>query len=307
MAYTIGVDIGGTKVAAVIIDEYEEILHRKEIPSNTRDKETMFRQVLVCIENLLAESEIPYEAIAGMGVGVPGKVDRENGIAVFQNNLPWRNFPLVARLQEHFPFPNVAIENDVYMAAFAEWQAMDASDEDTFVYLTVSTGISCSIIQHGKFLRGTGFAGEIGLLPVLAKSSPGGVNILEKSASGTAIQELAIKHFNKSDITTEEVFLEYQKGNETARSLIGEVVESLAHGIYSIICLLDPQKIILGGGVINKQPYLLDLVKKELMRFLIPEQQHVLQHMHASHFKENSGLVGAGFMGKGSGFLTSNL
>ena len=297
MTYKIGVDIGGTKIAAVIIDQHGSILHRNEVPSNTKDKETMFRQVVRCIENLLTESGTPYEAIEGMGVGVPGKVDRENGIAVFQNNLPWGNFPLVNRLKKQFPFQHIVIDNDVYMAAFAEWKAAEIGNKGTFVYVTVSTGLSCSIIQDGKFLRGTGFAGELGLLPVLAKSSPQGIDRLEQAASGTAIQRLAAIHFNNPDMTTADVFLEYQNGNGLAINLIGEVVESLAHGVYSIISLLDPQKIIFGGGVINKQPFLLELVKEELMRFLIPEQKGVLKNIYCSCFKENSGLVGAGFKG----------
>ncbi|MDN8674762.1 ROK family protein, partial [Staphylococcus aureus] len=78
------------------------------------------------------------------------------------------------------------------------------------------------------------------------------------------------------DLTTKDFFQAYAEGNPKAIALMNETAESLAHGIYSIICLLDPHKIVLGGGVINNNPFLLDLVKESLKDYLIPEQQHAL-------------------------------
>ncbi|MFD1037212.1 ROK family protein [Virgibacillus byunsanensis] len=298
MRYTLGVDIGGTKVAAVIISESQEILYRAEVPSNPQDKEKMFKQVVKSIDMVLTESNLQVKDIEGMGVGVPGKVDRENGIAIYQNNLPWENFPIVKRLQESFSIENIIIDNDVYMAAFAEWTAANIKGEKTFVYVTVSTGVSCSIIHNGSFIRGAGFAGELGLFPVLSHSTSRGLNNLEKAASGPAIQKLAVQYFDDGDITLEDIFRKYQNGDSTAQILIQEVIDSLAHGIYSIICLLDPHKIVFGGGVMIHNSFLLDLVKTELRNYLIPEQQNILSRMEISHYKQNAGIIGAGLKGK---------
>jgi len=79
--------------------------------------------------------------------------------------------------------------------------------------------------------------------------------------------------------------------------LLNEVVGSLAHGIYSIICLLDPHRIVLGGGVVNKNPFLLELIKESLKQYLIPEQQHSLESLHISRLKGDSGIVGAALKG----------
>ncbi|ASK62193.1 kinase [Virgibacillus phasianinus] len=296
MTYALGVDIGGTKVAAVIIDQHGKILYRAEVLSNRVDREKMFKQVVKSIEIVLANSSLEISDMKGVGVGVPGKVDRKNGIAIFQNNLPWTNFPILERLRDYFSVENIVIDNDVYMAAFAEWKVSNTLDKDTFVYLTVSTGVSCSIIHEGSFVRGTGFAGEVGLFPVLADTAPNGIQTLEQSASGPAIQRLAQKHFNRSDITIQDFFDEYRKGNPAALATMSEIVKSLAHGIYSVICLLDPHKIVFGGGVINHNPFLLDLVRKELQHYLIPEQ-HATNRMQTSHLKENAGIVGAGLRG----------
>src|SRR5699024_3805276 len=161
-----------------------------EKKSNTNDREIMFAQVLKSIRMVQKESGIPFEKIVGTGLGVPGKIDREKGIAVFQNNLPWENFPIVERLKNELPLENIVLDNDVYMATFAEWKATGANPQDTFVYITISTGISCSIIHQGSFIRGNGFAGEIGLLPVYHNplSEENSIITLEHSASGSAME-----------------------------------------------------------------------------------------------------------------------
>ena len=294
MTYALGVDIGGTKVATVLMNKNGEIHTRSEVASNPSEKEKMFKQVVKSIEMVLEESKVGISEISGIGVGVPGKIDRENGIAVYQNNLPWRNFPIVSRLQDYFSIEKVVIDNDVYMAAFAEWKISDINQEDTFVYVTVSTGISCSIIQQGSFLRGNGFAGELGLFPVSARSSARGIDNLEKVASGPAIQKLAEARVNNPDLTTQDFFQKYKDGHSYAKVLMGEIMDSLAHGLYSIICLLDPHKIVIGGGVINNNPFLLDLIKESLGHYLIAEQQQSLERLYVSELKGDSGVIGAG-------------
>ena len=211
MTYALGVDIGGTKVATVLIDESGRILNRSEVESIPTDKEKMFGQVIKCIEMVLEDSSVQMEEVNGIGVGIPGKVDRENGIAIYQNNLPWKNFPIVSRLQDYFSIKNIVIDNDVYMATYAEWKVANLNTEDTFVYLTVSTGISCSIIHRGSFLRGNGFAGEIGLFPVLSKTNANGMESLEKVASGPAIQKRVEKLFTNQSLTTKDLFRKIPK------------------------------------------------------------------------------------------------
>ena len=297
MTYSLGIDIGGTKIATVIIDGNGKVHNRSEVPSNSLDSEDMFERVVQSVEIVLKEANLSTNEIVGIGVGVPGKVDRENGIAVFQNNLPWENFPIASRLRGRFSIESITVDNDVYMATFAEWQVSNLNEEETFVYLTVSTGISCSIIHKGEFLSGHGFAGELGLLPVTTKSVMNGTERLEKAAAGPAIKNYAEKQFNNPNLMTKDFFQILEQGNLEARKFISEVADSLAYGIYSIICLLDPHKIVLGGGVINNNPFLLDLIKESLKGYLIPEQRHALGRLYVSKIKGDSGAVGAGLKG----------
>lgn len=282
MKKSIGIDIGGTKIAAGIIMESGELLHRTEVKSDPTDRENMFTQVVTAVEQVLEGTS--FSEIEGIGVGVPGKVDRENGIAVFQNNLPWQQFPIAARLQEQFGAKTITIDNDVCMAAFAEWKAAKGKTNETFVYVTISTGIACSIIHHGSFFRGAGFAGELGLIPVLSKE---GNERLEILAAGPGIQKIA-------GIPTKDVFTGYLNGLQEFQSIIDEVTGHLAQGLYSISSLIDPHKMVFGGSVIVNNPFMLELIKEKLKIYQLPEQQHLLEQMSISTLAQNNGVVGAG-------------
>ncbi|EKN65254.1 glucose kinase [Neobacillus bataviensis LMG 21833] len=294
MKKAIGIDIGGTKIAAGIVSETGELLHRAEVKSDPSDSEKMFARVIDAVEQVLKDSSLSITDMEGIGVGVPGKVDRERGIAVFQNNLPWPQFPVTARLREQFGLERITIDNDVYTAAFAEWKASEAKRDETFVYVTISTGISCAIIHKGSFFRGAGFAGELGLIPVLSKTAENKLERLEFASAGPAIEKLAQKELQQANLSTKNVFEQYQAGTQEYQTIIDDVTDNWAQGLYSISCLLDPHKVVFGGSVIANNPFLLDLLKEKLKAYQIPEQQHLLNHMSISTIKNNNGVIGAG-------------
>lgn len=294
MTYSLGIDIGGTKIASGLIDENGSCLYRAELPSVKIDREAMFEQVVLCIEQLLQRSKFSTDALTGIGLGVPGKVDIENGIATYQNNLPWANFPLVERIKERFSIENVVMDNDVYMATFAEWKTRGGNIRETFVYLTISTGISCCTIHNGDFIRGTGFAGEVGFIPVAGTGQR-----LEETASGPGIEKRARAYFSKMDKNpiqsdAKKVLASFKAGNPESIKIMAKPLDALAEAIYEIACLLDPDKFVLGGGVINHNPELLAPIKKSLERYLVLEQTTLLNRMELSQLKGDAGLVGAG-------------
>lgn len=294
MEYVIGVDIGGTKIAAIVADSFGNIIQRNELPSIKRDAEEMFQQVVQCINELICITDVSIQQIQSMGIGIPGKVDGKKGIAVFQNNLPWVNFPVVERMKEQFPsIKHISIDNDVYMAAYAEWDLTDLPREATFVYVTVSTGISCSIIHNGKFLRGNGFAGELGLLHMEENERNQTTRTLENVASGPGLLRSARACYNDPDLEIDTLFLKYRQKDKQALKLINNMIDSLAKGLYTIICLIHPHQIVCGGGVINHQPYIIDLLNKLVSDYMIPEQQMNSQPIKISRLREDAGVIGA--------------
>ena len=290
MKKAIGLDIGGTKIAAGIVTEHGELLGRVEVKSDPSGREAMFARVCEAVEQVLNEVSISIDQIEGIGAGVPGKVDRKEGIAIYQNNLPWGNFPIRERLADRFKENRIIIDNDVYMAAFAEWVSQKDLEE-TFVHITISTGIASSIIHKGDFIRGAGFAGELGLIPVLIGDSN---ERLEKIAAGPGIRKLAEKELKQDIGSTKDVFDRFLSGAEGYDVIIEQIAEYIAQGIYSISSLIDPHRIVFGGSVIVNNPFLLDLIKNKLKAHQLVDQQHLLNHLYISRLRENNGVVGAG-------------
>lgn len=294
MKKSIALDIGGTKIAAGIVTESGELSHRMELKSDVTSSETLFNQVVQLINQLVTDSGTSLDEIEGIGVGVPGKVDIPNGIAVFQNNIPWENFPVVKRLKEIFEVKTIVIDNDVYMAAYAEWKMAQMSNEETFVYMTISTGVSCTTIHNGSFLRGAGFAGELGLIPVLSESNDSKNERLEQVGSGPAIKKLAEKKLGLKETTTKDVFENYTKGVDGYFMIIEEIADNLAQGVYAVTSLIDPHKIVFGGSVIVNNPFLLTVLKEKLKYYLIKEQETMLDRLFISQIAQNNGIIGAG-------------
>ncbi|MGX6979169.1 ROK family protein [Vagococcus elongatus] len=295
MKKSIGIDIGGTKIAAGLIREDGKVLERIEVQSKTNNQETMYQSVLSAINAVFLKSKTKPDEIVGMGLGIPGKVDSQNGIAVFQNNIPWEKFPIVSRLSESFPeLKKIVIENDVYQAANAEWLSSELTKEkQILIYVTISTGISSAIIKGGKPLHGNGFAGELGLSFIPTRQLDGKVRRLESVASGPALSEAASIAFSKK-ITTQELFRLYALKDPLAKKIISNFISDLSYSIYNLTCILDPHIIILGGSVVTNNRFLLDNILEEISLYTINEQQHLLNIIKVTKFPNEPGLIGAG-------------
>lgn len=291
--WALGIDIGGTKVAVGLIDIHGKIKDRHELPSKTESSEEMYDSVVRAVNILQEKTAFDWKEIAGIGMGIPGKVDREKGIAVFQNNIPWHNFPVVNRIKETFPVEKIVIDNDVCMAAFSEYKQANLKQNTLFSYITISTGIASSMIDNGSFIRGAGFAGELGQMPVTSPYT-GEKITLEQAVSGPAIGKVGQKLYTDELISTRDVFERYQAEDSIAIEIIEKAAQTLAEGIYLIVTLLDPHYLTVGGSVITNNPFFVVLVKKYMDVWLLPDQRHILENIVISKYSNLSGLVGAG-------------
>ena len=293
MKQSIGVDIGGTKVAVAIINEKGEIVSRRQAPSEVESADTLFEQVVRLINEELNEHPFSIQEMEGIGIGLPGKVDVENGIAVFQNNIPWPNFPIVKRLQEVYGNIPVKIDNDVKVAAYAEYRLQNLTEKEMFAYVTLSTGIAATNIVHNEILRGAGFSGEIGFIPV---HYFGQWMSLEEACSGVGIQKKAQELYKDDSVTTKDVFDRWHQGEAIATDIIRQAASGIASSLHAMISLLDPHVIVFGGSVSNYNPDYIELVKEILDTRLHAEQKHVLERLFTSTIKGDNGIIGAGLL-----------
>lgn len=289
MNYYIGVDIGGTKILSVLTNEHGDIIDQYKTESITDSAESLFDSVTLTIDNLLRSNHVQKKHIKAIGVGLPGLVDSRLGIAVYQSNIPWHNFPIADRLREKY-HTNIAIDNDVAVAAYNEWHTYKSSQ--SFVYVTVSTGIAMTTLNSGEVVRGNGFAGELGQTFVYYD---GTYERLETVISGPGLERRFQSVMDDPTLTTKDLFDQYDD-NPDAKEIIDEAAALFSISLYQINAILDPDTIVFGGSVMTNNPKFLDMIKSHLTNMLLPDQRHVLEGMHISKSNNLQGAKGAVFL-----------
>lgn len=287
MKYYVGVDIGGTKILSILTNENSEVIGDYQVRTDTRSEQHLFDSVVISIETLLKQNNLHYTDISSIGMGLPGLVDSENGIAVYQSNIPWKDFPVSKRISERFGNILVTIDNDVAVAAFNEWHNMN--DSQTFVYVTISTGIAITTIIGGNIHRGHGFAGELG--QTFFKHN-GEYKRLERIVSGPALEAWYRDVTGDDSLTTKDLFNDY-KTNNHAKEIVNAAAELMAVALYQVNSLIDPDTIVFGGSVITHNPEYLEAIKTHLKELLLPDQAHILGRMFISEAKNRQGARGA--------------
>lgn len=262
----IGVDLGGTKVRAVLTDGSGTFLARAEKPTEAEMGLDHVLNNITEVVNAVIERADPAHLV-GIGIGAPGPLNPSTGVVYSPPNLPgWSNVPLRDIMEERFKLP-VFLGNDANLAALGEYTFGAGKDYRFLVYLTVSTGVGGGIIEDGRILNGArGAAGELGHMTIDLngpRCNCGNLGCLEILASGTAIKRRAIEMLetgrasllpqlaqNKlEDVTAEMVALAATQGDEAARELLYQTGVYLGVGVTNILHLFNPEIVVIGGGV----------------------------------------------------------
>jgi glucokinase len=268
----LGVDIGGTKVAAGLVDATGEIICKARAPMNAHGTaEEGLASVLVAMREAMniAASARPGFYLAGVGICSPGPLDPKTGVVINPPNLPcWRDFPLAARVSKEFGVP-VLVENDANAAGLAEsiWGA--GRGFETVFYATLGTGIGTGLVLNGHIYNGrTGAATEGGHVTIDyrgTKCGCGKFGCIEALASGPAIAAraravvgtagargeklLKLAGGNAEGIQSEHVAAAWRAGDSLASEILAERMDLLTIWLGNIIDLLEPDVIVFGGGI----------------------------------------------------------
>jgi glucokinase len=257
---TIGIDVGGTKIAYGVL-RGETLLARRAVPTPRDGWRSVLDAIVLGVEELRAE--FPDEA--AVGLGVPGPLNREYTEVKFAPNIyGFQDVPIVAYLSEKLG-QAVALENDAKAAALAEAVLGAARGASSSVYVTVSTGIGSGIVLGGKVWRGFNkIAGEIGhvvALPGGPVAGSGVAGALEAVASGTAMARDATFAFGRP-VSTAELFTLAQEGDEKAVLIVENAMRFIGVALADVQKLLDPEVFVLGGGVSEVGTYFLEGVQR---------------------------------------------
>ena len=255
----VGVDIGGTKIAALRISSDGGIDAATVIPTPANDQDEAFPAIEAAVSGVLDDS------VVGIGVGVAGLVDVGAGVLLVTPNLAWRNLPLAARLGGAFGLP-VTVDNDATAAAWGESRLGASRGSEDSLFVGVGTGIGGGIVSGGRIVRGAhGLAGEIGHVivePGGPRCGCGNRGCWEQVASGQAIERAgrrAVAEVPGSDIarlaagdplrvTGELVTEAARAGDEVAVAILADVGRRLGEGVAGLVNVLDPQIVVIGGG-----------------------------------------------------------
>ena len=263
MKHYLGVDLGGTNIAAGIATADGALIYKSNVPTlNDRGFQHIADDITALCEKVVADSGVDPASIASIGVGSTGLCDSENGIIIYSSNLQFRDANIRTALQKTFDLP-VYLANDADCAALGEHIAGAAKDSDFSVTVTLGTGVGSGIIIGSKIVSGAYHGGgEFGHTVICFDGEPcscGRKGCWEVYASATALvrqaktaaiimpQSRLAENFNH--ITAESVFDAADWGDEAARMVIHHYLGYVACGLTNIANMLQPETIVIGGGV----------------------------------------------------------
>ncbi|WP_240378120.1 ROK family glucokinase [Bacillus piscicola] len=314
--YVLGIDIGGTYTKIAIFTEKGNMCADWEIPTIPENGGSfVLSAVAQSVHDKLFEMGIPLSQVAGAGMGMPGYIDSERGTIVSSVNIGWKQYPAAWELSKLLEVP-VLIDNDANLAAAGEyWQGAGKHGED-LLFLTIGTGIGCGIIIGGKVLYGTGagIAGEAGHITVIQEGGEtckcGKNGCLETVASAPGIIRLAKREAQregyslldaKKNWTTKDVFDLAEAGDRAAKTAVNKAMQYLGLAAANAAALLNPSRIVIGGGVSAAGEKLLTPLRKHFYYYALERVKQGTE-LQLAELGNKAGVTGAAWLaltGKG--------
>ncbi|MGO4956747.1 ROK family glucokinase [Luteococcus sp. Sow4_B9] len=307
MALAIGVDVGGTKIAAGVVDEWGKIVAQLRQPTPAGSSDEVASTIAAMAQQLADE-----HGATSIGIGAAGFVDEDRAQVVFAPNLAWRNEPLKARIEQATGIPTV-VENDANAAGWAENRFGAAQDARSAVVLTIGTGVGGAIINNNQLVRGAnGFAGELGhfiIRPGGRRCGCGLRGCWERYGSGSALvleaRELAsvaphraerlleLAGGNPLQVQGHHISQAAREGDPAALDCFETLGDWIGRGMAVIDAILDPDVFVLAGGVAEAGDLLREPVLKSFHKRLTAQGYRDAPHVRLATLGNDAGLIGA--------------
>ena len=303
----LGIDVGGTKVAAGVVDEDGTILARTRRPTPSTSPAEVERAIAEVVAELRQDHDVSL-----VGIGAAGFIDAEGSTVLFAPNLAWRNEPLQKEVSKLIGLP-VTVENDANAMAWGEYRFGAGVGEQTLVCVTVGTGIGGGIVLNGNLYRGRhGIAGEFGHTQVVPDGRRCGCGLRgcwEQYCSGRALlheaREIAdvdtrygarlleLGEGRPEGIRAEDVTLAAREGDPAALACFEEIGRYLGQGLADVSAILDPGRIVVGGGVADAGELLLGPAREVFEKQLTGSGHRPVPEIVLAALGNDAGLVGA--------------
>ena len=307
MSLTVGIDIGGTKVGGSVVDEAGKIVASARRDTPPDDGEALTLATIEVIEELRAKHQV-----SSVGVGSAGYISSDRSTVEMSPNLAWDQEPLRAKLQAVVDIP-IVIENDANVALWGEYRYGAARDGESAVLFTVGTGIGGGIVINGELVRGShGFAGEMGHMRAVIDGrlcACGAYGCLEQYASGSALTRVAQEQATKTperavellkiadgsaeSITGHDVTQAAEAGDPVALDSFRYIGRYLGVACADMVQLLDPDHVIIGGGVVSAGDVLMNPIQARFQYELFQRAKLPAAKIVPAELGPDAGVIGA--------------
>lgn len=315
--YYIGIDLGGTNIAAGIVDKNFKLLRKGKVRTQaSRHPDEIIKDMGGLCRSLISDENIEIGQIASVGIAAPGSVNPETGIISYANNLPFLNYPISEKLREYFPVKDIYLENDANAAALGEAIGGAAKGAPISVMITLGTGVGGGIIINNKVYSGFNYAGaELGHIVIEYNGRPctcGRRGCFEAYSSATALENLTREKLeitgetamwemidnDISNVSARTSFDAMKRGDKAGKEVVDMYISYLACGITNIINIFQPNILSIGGGVCNEGDWLLkpltEIVEKDQYTRNMPVKTKIV----VAQLGNDAGIIGAAALGK---------
>lgn len=313
--YAIGIDLGGTNIATAVVNEKYEIVGSGHLPTNAgREAFEIAKDMAKTVEMAIEDAKISKADVSWIGVGTPGAVDPDNGIIENANNLSFDNVPMVKYIEELTGI-KCYIANDANAAAYGEFLAGAGKGLNSFIAVTLGTGIGGGIIIDGKIFTGSNYFGaEVGHTVIVFDGehcSCGRDGCWEAYASATALirQTKAAMEKDKlsvmwelaptlDDVGGRTAWDAWRKGDKSGTAVVEKYIEYVACGVVNLINTFQPDLICIGGGISKEKDNLIVPLRKIVEKDRYTKNAKKQTEIKAAELGNDAGIIGAAMLGK---------
>ncbi len=309
----VGIDLGGTNIAAGLVTEDGKILADKSIPTRAeRPWQEIVADMADLAKQVIAMAGAEISDVAGVGIGCPGSIDNENGICAYSNNIKMEKADIAGEFRKHLDIP-VNLENDANAAALGEYE-INGQGAKSYVFVTLGTGVGGGVILDGKIFRGhNGVGAEIGHTVIMSGGEGctcGRQGCWEAYASVTALirqtkasmeknPDSLMNDFAKKEgkVTGRTSFDAAKAGDKAAQEVVDQYFKYVAEGITNMVNIFQPEKIVIGGSISKEGDYLLKPVAELVNKNDYNRYMHKAKVEIATLFGD-AGIIGAALSAK---------
>lgn len=310
--YTIGIDLGGTNIAAGLVDENYKIVRKDSVETKAqREADEIVKDMAALCQKLCDDEGITVNDVTNVGIATPGTANRDLGVVVYANNLPFRNYPIAEKLKSFFPVKSVTIANDADAAAYGEVVAGAGKGQKDFIMITLGTGVGGGIVVNGQLYSGFNFAGgELGHMVIVhdgVQCSCGRKGCWEAYSSATAIIRMTKEKMQEckdsamwaycdgklENVNGRTAFDCMRKGDAAAKDVVDTYLSYLATGTANIINIFQPSVMAFGGGIANEKDNLIRPLSELVSRETYGISGNARTELKCAVLGNDAGIIGA--------------